>query len=108
MTSLSYPCSQVTVILHIQSILILPEKILKGESNDRALDGRKVLVIQVMGRLFMDAIDDPFASLDALLEPYLLGATVDAILVGSVLTGNAVEHSAGEGHSWCALHGSSR
>ena len=34
-----------------------------------------------MGRLFMDAIDDPFASLDALLEPYLLGATVDAILV---------------------------
>ena len=44
-------------------------------------DGRKVLVIQVMGRLFMDAIDDPFASLDALLEPYLLGATVDAILV---------------------------
>ena len=27
-------------------------------------DGRKVLVIQVMGRLFMDAIDDPFASLD--------------------------------------------
>jgi len=43
--------------------------------------GRKILVIQVMCRLFMDAIDDPFASLEALLQPYRLGASVDAIIV---------------------------
>jgi metallophosphoesterase (TIGR00282 family) len=44
-------------------------------------DGRKILVIQVMCRLFMDAIDDPFASLKSLLEPHRLGASVDAIVV---------------------------
>jgi metallophosphoesterase (TIGR00282 family) len=53
----------------------------RGSGLFQLVDGRKVLVIQVMGRLFMDAIDDPFASLEALLEPYRLGATVDAILV---------------------------
>lgn len=43
--------------------------------------GRKVLVMQVLGRLFMDAMDDPFAVLDRELTKYQLGATVDAILV---------------------------
>ncbi len=43
--------------------------------------GRKVLVVQVMGRLFMDALDDPFRALDAELSRYRLGAGADAILV---------------------------
>ncbi|MBU6235463.1 MAG: TIGR00282 family metallophosphoesterase [Alphaproteobacteria bacterium] len=30
-------------------------------------DGRKLAVINIMGRLFMDAIDDPFAKMDELL-----------------------------------------
>ncbi|NBX67295.1 MAG: TIGR00282 family metallophosphoesterase [Proteobacteria bacterium] len=31
-------------------------------------DGRKIAVINIMGRLFMDALDDPFATMDALLQ----------------------------------------
>jgi metallophosphoesterase (TIGR00282 family) len=53
----------------------------RGSGLYEITDGRKVLVIQVMCRLFMDAIDDPFASLKTLLESYRLGASVDAILV---------------------------
>ncbi len=53
----------------------------RGHGLFEIAGGRKVLVIQVMCRLFMDAIDDPFASVKLLLEPYRLGANVDAIIV---------------------------
>ncbi|CCQ73305.1 TIGR00282 family metallophosphoesterase [Magnetospira sp. QH-2] len=43
--------------------------------------GRKVLVIQVMGRLFMSPVDDPFAAVERELTKYRLGASVDAIIV---------------------------
>ena len=43
--------------------------------------GRKILVVQAMGRLFMDPLDDPFAALAGLLERYSLGGAVRAILV---------------------------
>ena len=43
--------------------------------------GRKVLVIQLMGRLFMDPLDDPFACVEKELSRYKLGAGVDAIIV---------------------------
>ena len=42
---------------------------------------RRVLVINLMGRLFMDALDDPFARLDDILAGYRLGEDVAAILV---------------------------
>ena len=42
---------------------------------------RKVLVVNVMGRLFMDALDDPFAVLERELAKHRLGATVDTIMV---------------------------
>ncbi|HYM72992.1 MAG TPA: TIGR00282 family metallophosphoesterase [Stellaceae bacterium] len=35
-------------------------------------DGRKLLVVNLMGRLFMDALDDPFRGLDAAIAPYAL------------------------------------
>jgi metallophosphoesterase (TIGR00282 family) len=44
-------------------------------------DGRTLLVINLMGRLFMDALDDPFRSLDAILAPYALGHGATAIVV---------------------------
>lgn len=53
----------------------------RGSGLFEIAGGRKILVIQVMCRLFMDAIDDPFASLEELLRPHRLGATVDAIIV---------------------------
>jgi 2',3'-cyclic-nucleotide 2'-phosphodiesterase len=42
--------------------------------------GSRVLVVNAMARLFMDAIDDPFAAVDRLLTAYPLGS-VDAIIV---------------------------
>ena len=43
--------------------------------------GKKVLVINAMGRVFMNAMDCPFRAVDEILKKYRLGATVDAIVV---------------------------
>lgn len=44
--------------------------------------GRRVVVAQVMGRLFMNAfLDDPFRAIDVALAPHRLGASVDAVVV---------------------------
>jgi 2',3'-cyclic-nucleotide 2'-phosphodiesterase len=43
--------------------------------------GRKVLVINVMGRLFMESLDDPFSVVDTILKAHSLGGTVQAIIV---------------------------
>lgn len=43
--------------------------------------GKKVLVINAMGRLFMDALDDPFAAIDALLKQYPLKTSVNATII---------------------------
>ena len=43
--------------------------------------GRKVLVLNVMGRLFMDPLDDPFACVERELARHRLGGTVQAIVV---------------------------
>jgi 2',3'-cyclic-nucleotide 2'-phosphodiesterase len=42
---------------------------------------RNVLVINLMGRLFMEALDDPFAQLEGLLREYRLGVDAAAIVV---------------------------
>jgi 2',3'-cyclic-nucleotide 2'-phosphodiesterase len=44
-------------------------------------DGRRALVLQAMGRLFMDALDCPFRATAEALSRYRLGATVQAIVV---------------------------
>ncbi len=45
-------------------------------------DGRRALVVQAMGRLFMEALDDPFRGTQALLAPYRLGpGGVSAIVI---------------------------
>jgi metallophosphoesterase (TIGR00282 family) len=44
-------------------------------------DGRKLLVAQVMGRLFMDALDCPFQAMEALLSRYRLGGNIQGALV---------------------------
>lgn len=44
-------------------------------------DGRKILVIQVLGRLFMEAVDCPVQAIDDILHSYSLGHNVDAIFV---------------------------
>lgn len=44
-------------------------------------DHRKVLVVNLMGRLFMDPLDDPFAALEKVLAIHKLGVNMAAILV---------------------------
>ena len=43
-------------------------------------DGRRVMVLNAMGRLFMDALDCPFRGTAELLARYKLGASVSAIV----------------------------
>ena len=44
-------------------------------------DGRRALVLNAMGRLFMDALDCPFRGTAELLARYKLGASVSAVVV---------------------------
>ena len=43
--------------------------------------GQRVLVINLLGRVHMDALDDPFAAVDRELEACPLGEAADAIVV---------------------------
>lgn len=53
----------------------------RGAAVFQATRQRKVLVINAMGRLFMDALDCPFAALDRELSRHRLGGTVHAVIV---------------------------
>jgi hypothetical protein len=53
----------------------------RGMGLYRTVDGRRVAVIHVMLRLFMDPLDDPFASVDAMLAQHRLVETADAIVL---------------------------
>ena len=59
-------------------------------------DGRKVMVVHPMGRLFMEALDDPFAAVDAALANHRLGATVDCIIAD--MHGEATSEKMAMGH----------
>ena len=67
----------------------------KGHGIFSLADGRKLLVVNAMARLFMDAIDDPFTGMDKLLAAHPLGA-VDAILVD--FHGEATSEKMSMGH----------
>lgn len=44
-------------------------------------NGKKLLIVQVLGRLFMEAVDCPVQAIEKLLKNYTLGKNVDAIFV---------------------------
>ncbi len=52
-----------------------------GAYRHSLADGRAVLVVNLMGRLFMDMLDDPFRALDAAIAGQALGRDVAAIIV---------------------------
>ncbi len=60
------------------------------------MDGRKILVVNMMCRLFMDALDDPFARMEEILSEYKLGKNCDAIFVD--LHGEATSEKMSFGH----------
>ncbi|MEM6761742.1 MAG: TIGR00282 family metallophosphoesterase [Pseudomonadota bacterium] len=52
-----------------------------GAAMYTARNGARVFVANVMGRTFMEALDDPVRSLDAALDHHRLGSEVDAAIV---------------------------
>jgi metallophosphoesterase (TIGR00282 family) len=53
----------------------------RGANLYKTPGGGSVLVINVMGRVFMDALNDPFAAVGAELDACPLGEAADAIIV---------------------------
>ena len=53
----------------------------KGFYVHTTVKGQKILVVNAMARLYMDAMDDPFAAINDLLSTYPLGGAVQAIFL---------------------------
>ena len=53
----------------------------QGSTVLELLSGKKILIAQVMGRVFMEALDCPVKALEEVLKTYRLKANVDAIMV---------------------------
>lgn len=68
----------------------------RGVGVYKTADGRKVMVFQVLTRLFMDPLDDPFAALETVLAEHRLGRTVDAIVFD--IHGEATSEKMALGH----------
>jgi 2',3'-cyclic-nucleotide 2'-phosphodiesterase len=65
----------------IRPLNMLPGTPGRGSAQVALPDGRRLLVLQVIGRLFMGSYDDPFRALEGELARYPLGASVQAIVV---------------------------
>ncbi|MCZ6447824.1 MAG: TIGR00282 family metallophosphoesterase [Alphaproteobacteria bacterium] len=68
----------------------------KGATVVRTAQGKEVLVIQVMLRLFMEALDDPFRGVEEAIAEHRLGESVDAIIVD--VHGEATSEKSAMGH----------
>ena len=68
----------------------------KGAGLFETRKGARVLVVNVMGRVFMDALDDPFAAVERELSACLLGEDADAIVVD--MHAEATSEKMGMGH----------
>ena len=68
----------------------------RGANLYQARNGERILVTNVMGRVFMDALDDPFAAVDAELNSCPLGEMADAIVVD--IHAEATSEKMGMGH----------
>src|SRR5689334_7249629 len=53
----------------------------RGTSVIAAKNGARVLIINAMGRVFMDPLDDPFATVDRELQACPLGSGADAAII---------------------------
>jgi 2',3'-cyclic-nucleotide 2'-phosphodiesterase len=53
----------------------------RGATVVETHSGARVLVVNIMGRLFMESLDDPFAAIDRELEACPLGQAADAVVV---------------------------
>src|SRR5580692_11546351 len=74
------------VFIERQPRLIRPANFPKGTPGRganliEAANGAKVLVVNMMGRIFMDALDDPFARIEQELAACPLGLVCDAAVI---------------------------
>lgn len=53
----------------------------RGVAEVKTARGQKIVVLQVLGRLFMGLYDDPFRALETELKRHALGGTAQAIVV---------------------------
>lgn len=53
----------------------------RGATVVQSANGQSVLVVNAMGRIFMDALDDPFAAVDRAVTECPMGQVVDAAIV---------------------------
>lgn len=68
----------------------------KGAREIELTNGKKILVVEVVGRLFMEAVDCPAQAMDKLLKSYSLGRNIDAIFVD--IHGEATAEKIAFGH----------
>ncbi|MBI1215315.1 MAG: TIGR00282 family metallophosphoesterase [Alphaproteobacteria bacterium] len=68
----------------------------KGACIIQTPRGEKILVANAMARLYMDALDDPFAAVDRLLNSYRLGKDVNAAFID--FHGEAASEKMAMGH----------
>src|SRR5690606_27823778 len=68
----------------------------RGHTIIQTPRGEKVLVVNLMARLFMDAMDDPFAAMDKLCNTYRMGRDVNAIFLD--FHGEATSEKMAMGH----------
>ncbi|MCB1839427.1 MAG: TIGR00282 family metallophosphoesterase, partial [Alphaproteobacteria bacterium] len=66
--------------------LLRPANFPEGTTGNGVLvhelqDGRKITIINLMARLFMDPLDDPFALMEQFLRDHVLGKTCQAVFV---------------------------
>ncbi len=82
----SFDQREALVYIERQPRLIRPANFPKGTPGRgaaliEARGGAKVLVVNMMGRIYMDALDDPFARIEHELAAYPLGAGCDVSIV---------------------------
>ena len=97
----SFDQREALVFIARQPRLIRPANYPKGTPGGGAAlveigGDRRVLVVNVMGRIFMDAMDDPFAALDRELDACPLGRGCDAAIVD--VHAEATSEKMGFGH----------
>ena len=68
----------------------------KGAALFTTASGKRVFVINAMGRIFMDPLDDPFALVDEALASCPLGEAADAVIVD--MHAEATSEKMGMGH----------
>ena len=82
----SWDQREALVFIERQDRLVRPANYPKGTPGRgaaviEARNGARVLVVNVMGRVYMDALDDPFQALERELSACPLGEVADAVIV---------------------------